>query len=83
MNIPLYLLRSIGKISNRVQSKSKAMDTSIFHFRLIRMLVVEELRKRNIPSEQFIVSAHMKLDIASTHQSNIQSPMPSTITALT
>jgi hypothetical protein len=74
MNIPFYLLRSIGKISDRVQSKSKAVDTSIFHSGLIRMLVMEELRKRNIPWEQFIVFSHMKLDIASTPQSKIQSP---------
>jgi hypothetical protein len=66
MNIPFYLLRSIGKMSDRVQSKSKAVDTSIFHSGLIRMLVSEELRKRNISWEQFIVSSHMKLDIAST-----------------
>jgi hypothetical protein len=41
MNIPYYLLRSIGKMSNRVQSKSKSMDTSIFHFGLIRMMVLK------------------------------------------
>jgi hypothetical protein len=39
---------------------------------------LEELKKRNIPWEQFIVSAHMKLDIASTPQSKMQSPFPST-----
>jgi hypothetical protein len=39
---------------------------------------LEELKKRNIPWEQFIVSAHMKLDIASTPQSKMQSPLSST-----
>jgi hypothetical protein len=39
MNIPYYLLRSIGKMSDRIQSKSKDVDTSIFHSGLIRMLV--------------------------------------------
>jgi hypothetical protein len=81
MNIPFYLLRSIGKMSDRVQSKSKAVDTSIFHSGLIRMLVSEELRKRNISWEQFIVSSHMKLDIEATPQSKILSPFPSTSTA--
>jgi len=81
MNIPFYLLRSMEKISDRVQAKSKAVDTSVFHSRLIRMLVMEELNKRNIPWEKFIVSSHMKLDIASTPQSNMQSPFPSTSTA--
>jgi hypothetical protein len=31
MNIPFYLFRSMGKIVDRVQAKSKAMDTSVFH----------------------------------------------------
>jgi hypothetical protein len=70
-------------MSDRVQSKSKAMDTSIFYSGLIRMLVSEEMRKMNIPWEQFIVSAHMKLEIASNPQSKIQIPLPSTSTAPT
>jgi hypothetical protein len=78
MNIPLYLLRSMGKMSDRVQAKSKVVDTSVFRSGLIRILVLEELKKRNIPWERFIVSSHMKLDIASTPQSNMQSPLPST-----
>jgi hypothetical protein len=81
-NIPFYLLRSMGKMSDRVQAKSKAMDTSVFHSGLIRMLVLEELKKRNIPWEKFIVSAHMKLNISLTPQSKIQRPFPSTSTAL-
>jgi hypothetical protein len=77
MNIHFYLLRSMGKMSDRVQAKSKAVDTSVFHSGLIRMLVMEELKKRNISWEQFIVSAHMQLDIASTPQSRMQIPFPS------
>jgi len=41
------LLRSMGKMYDRVQSKSKALETCFFHVGLIRMLVLEELRKRN------------------------------------
>jgi hypothetical protein len=62
MNIPFYLLRSMVKMSDKVQEKSKVVDTSFFHSGLIRMLVMEELMKRNIPWDQFIVSTHMKLD---------------------
>jgi hypothetical protein len=54
------------------------VDTSVFHSGLIGMLVMEELKKMNIPWEQFIVSAHMKLDTSSTPQSEMQSPLPST-----
>lgn len=77
MNIPFYLLRSMGKMSDRVQAKFKAVETSVFHSGLIRMLVMEELKKRNISWEQFIVSTNMQLDIASTPQSRMQSPLPS------
>jgi hypothetical protein len=49
MDILFYLSRSMGKMSDRVQSKSKAVDTSVFQSGLIRMLVMEELKKRNIP----------------------------------
>jgi hypothetical protein len=83
MNIPFYLLRSIGKMSDRVQYKLKVVDTSIFHPGLIRMLVFEELRKRNISWEHFISSAHVKLDTATTPQSQIPSPFPSTNVAPT
>jgi hypothetical protein len=46
MNIPYYFLRSIGKMLDRIQSKSKDVDSSLFHSRLIRMLVSEELGKK-------------------------------------
>lgn len=45
MNLPFYLFKSIGKMYDRVQAKSKAVDTSVFHSGLINMLVMEELRK--------------------------------------
>jgi hypothetical protein len=48
MNLPFYLFRSIGKMVDRVQAKSKQVDTSVFHSGLIKMLVMEELRKTNI-----------------------------------
>jgi hypothetical protein len=46
MNIPFYLFRSMGKMVDRVQAKSKVMDTSVFHSGLIRMILVEELKKK-------------------------------------
>jgi hypothetical protein len=82
MDIPFYLLRSMGKMSDRFQVKSKAVDTSVFHSRLIKMLVMEELKKRNIPWEQFIVFSHMQLDIASTPKSRMHSPFPYTSVSL-
>ena len=46
-NLPFYLFRSIGKMFDRVQAKSKKVDSSDFHSGLIKMLVMEELRNTN------------------------------------
>jgi len=35
MNLPFYLLRSIGKMADKVQAKSKVVDTSVFNSGLI------------------------------------------------
>ena len=41
VNLPFYLFRSIRKMVDRVQAKSKAVDTSVFHSGLIKILVME------------------------------------------
>jgi hypothetical protein len=71
MNIPYYLLISIGKMVDRVQAKSKDVDSNLFHSGLIRMLVSEELGKKEISWENFFVSSHFKLDPTPTPQSQI------------
>jgi hypothetical protein len=62
-------------MANRVQAKSKEFDTSVFHSRLIKFIMMEELRKKNIDWEQFISSAHFQLNVASTPQSKVQIPL--------
>jgi hypothetical protein len=71
MNIPYYLLKSIGIMADKVQEKSKDVDSSFFHVGLIRMLVSEELGKKDISWENFLVSSHFKLDPTPTPQSQI------------
>jgi hypothetical protein len=75
MNVPYYLLRSIGKMLDRIQDKYKDVDSSLFHSGLIRMLVSEELGKKEISCEHFVVTSHFKLDLASTPQSHKASPL--------
>jgi hypothetical protein len=43
-NLRFYLFRSTCKMSDRVQAKSKQVDTNVFNFGLIK-IVMEELRK--------------------------------------
>jgi hypothetical protein len=74
MNLPFYLFRRIGKMSDRVQAKSKQVDTNVFHSSLINMLVMEELRKTNIDWEKFLSSSQFQLYVSPTPQSKIQSP---------
>jgi hypothetical protein len=69
MNIPYYLLRSIGKMLDMIHAKSKDVDSRLFHSGLIRMLVSEELGKNDISWEHFVVTSHFKLDLAPTPQS--------------
>jgi hypothetical protein len=73
MNLPLYVFRSIGKVVDRVQAKSKKVDTSVFHSGLINMLVMEDLSKKNIDWETFLTSSQFQLNVSPTPQSKIQS----------
>jgi hypothetical protein len=78
INIPYYLLKSIGKMSDRIQAKSKDVDSILFHYGLIRMLVSEELGKKEISWEHFVVTSHFKLDLASNPQSQKACPLSPT-----
>jgi hypothetical protein len=78
MNIPYYLLRSIGKMLDRIQAKSKDVDSSLFHSRLIKMLVSDELGKKDISWEHFVVTFHFNLDLAPTPQSQRESSLSPT-----
>ena len=75
MNLPFYLFRSIGKIADIVQVKSKAVDASVFNSGLIKILVMEELKKKNIEWDQFISSSRFQLNVAPTPRSKVQSPL--------
>jgi hypothetical protein len=74
MNFPYYLLIIIGKMSDRVQAKSKDVYSILFHSGLIRMLVSKELGKKEISWENFVVTSHFKLDPTPTPQSKIAVP---------
>jgi hypothetical protein len=68
-------------MSDEIQKKSKDVDYSLFHSRLIRMLVSEELGKKDISWEHFVVTSHFKLDLVPTPQSQKESPLSPTSTS--
>jgi hypothetical protein len=56
-------------MSYRVQDKSKQVHTSVFHLGLIKMIVLEQLKKTNTDSEVFLAASCFHPDIAHTPQS--------------
>jgi hypothetical protein len=62
LNLPYYLFRSLGKMSDRVQVRKDQGEPSLFHFSLIKLFVSEELRKRNQDWEYFLSSLHIEID---------------------
>jgi hypothetical protein len=59
LNLPFYLYRSLGKMANKVQAKTDQLKSSLFHFSLVNLLVVEELRKMNRDWDSFLASANI------------------------
>lgn len=45
LDIPFYIFRSLENMADKVQVKSDASDTSIFHHSLIKLFVVEEINR--------------------------------------
>ena len=54
LNIPYFLLRSIQNMSSQVQKNTKNPTSSLHHYGLIKLLVCEELKSRNITWEAFL-----------------------------
>jgi len=47
LNMPYYLLRSLTKMDSKVQDKPQEASNILFHHGLIKLIVLEEIRKRN------------------------------------
>jgi len=45
LDIPFYLYRSLGKMSDKIQKMPQTAEKHLFHFGLMKLLVLEELRK--------------------------------------
>ena len=76
MNLPFYLFRSIGKMSDRVQAKSKQVDTNVFHYGLIKMLVLEDLKKTNTDWDAFLDTSGFQQYVSHTPQSKRHTHIP-------
>jgi hypothetical protein len=84
LNLPYYLFISLGKMDDKVQLRKEQGDASLFHFSLIKLLVLEELRKRNQDWESFLISSSIEVDSLGIPQSlrNIPSSVEKTATSI-
>jgi hypothetical protein len=62
LNLPFFLCRSLGKMADNVQAKADQLENNLFHFYLIKMLVVEELRDLNKDCDSFLISTNIPRD---------------------
>jgi len=49
-------------MSDRVQARANKLKTSLFHFSLVKLLVLEELKKLNRDWDSFLASTNIPLD---------------------
>jgi len=57
INLPLFLLKSLTKMANKVQTHPKNAQYSLFHQGVIKVLVMQELNKNQTTWEHFLSSS--------------------------
>ena len=63
LDLPFYLYRSLGKISDKVQINKKGSETSLFHHGIIKLLVLEELRRLDRDWTSFLFINGYEIDV--------------------
>jgi hypothetical protein len=54
LNMPFYFHKSLIKMCNRVQAEPDIIQNTLFHFGLVKMIVVEQLKKKERTWEHFV-----------------------------
>ena len=47
LDLPFFLFRSLAKMADKVQMKTQACETSLFHHGLVKLIVLHELERVN------------------------------------
>lgn len=74
LNLPFYLFRSPAKMAYTIQGKKSQVESSPFHFSLIKFLVVEELRKSNQSWQAFLYSSKLAAKLPTSPWSKKDTP---------
>jgi len=61
LNLPFYLYRSLGNMTDKGQARVDQLKSRFFHFSLVKILVVEELKKINRDWDSFLSSSNIPL----------------------
>jgi len=62
LNLPFFFHRNLTKMCHMVQTKPEQIQNSLSHFGLIKMIIVEELRKREKTWEHFLFWGGFELE---------------------
>ena len=54
LDLPFYLFRSLGKMSDKVQLKKEACETSLFHHGLIKLIIIHGLAQQRLPLDNLV-----------------------------
>jgi hypothetical protein len=54
LNLPFYFHKSLTKMCNRVRDEPDSIQNTLFHFGLTKMIIVEELKKKERTWEHFV-----------------------------
>jgi hypothetical protein len=78
INLPYYLSRSLGKMADKVQAKPNQVESNLFHFSLIKLLVLEELKKEKGEWNSFFVASGFCVETINSSPLKGSSPYTST-----
>ena len=63
LDLPFYLYRHLGKMSDKVQVKTKGNETFLFNHGLIKLLVLEELKRLGRDWTSFLFMRGFEVDV--------------------
>jgi hypothetical protein len=77
LNLPYYIFRILGKTVDNVQDKYDQVEPNVFHFHLIKLLVLEELKKAKRKWNYFFSASKFCVETTSSPPSKGSTPSTS------
>lgn len=74
LSLLFYFLRRIGKMAHKFHGKQSQVGPNLFHFYLIKLLVVEELKNKNQTWQAFLDSSKLTIEFPTSPQSKKDTP---------